>query len=142
MVLTTQAAACADEVVTISSAAVNAVIEVAGSAGDAHLGQSTPTGTKAQQWIRTSGSRLRNVHTGHCMSGSGNYVLLRDCTSSDPSQRWRFLPAGDHVMLTSEATAEGAVLRGSEAVPNSLYGLFEPDGSPIFRWKVERCARC
>ncbi|HEX8864667.1 MAG TPA: hypothetical protein VF821_03325 [Lentzea sp.] len=125
------AAPCAGEVV-IRSAAVDAVIEV--SAG--HLGVAAPSGARSQRWAR-DGALLRNVHTGHCMSGAGNYALLRTCDASDPSQRWKFVAAGgNRVMLTTEAAAPGAVLTGSRAVPNSLYGLFEPTDDPIYRWTV------
>jgi hypothetical protein len=123
---------CDGEVV-IRSAAVDAVIEVAGPF--AHLGQAAPSGSRAQRWVR-AGALLRNVHSGQCMSGSGNYALLRDCDATDPAQRWKFVPAGADVMLTTEAAAEGAVLTGSRSVPNTIYGLFEPDGDPIYRWRV------
>ncbi|MFS8097860.1 RICIN domain-containing protein [Lentzea alba] len=125
------ASPCADEVV-IRSAAVDSVIEAAD-----HLRQVAPSGSAAQRWVRTTSGGLRNVHTGQCMSGSGNYVLLRDCSASDPSQRWKFLPVAGGVMLTTEAAAEGAVLAGSRSVPNSIYGLFEPTaGDPIYRWII------
>ncbi|MEV6237001.1 hypothetical protein [Lentzea sp. NPDC051838] len=115
----------------IKSAAVDAVIEVSSS----HLGVAAPSGARAQRWAR-DGALLRNVQTGQCMSGAGNYALLRACDSADPSQRWKFVPASGGVMLTTEAAAPGAVLTGSRAVPNSLYGLFEPSDDPIYRWTV------
>ncbi|KJK46036.1 hypothetical protein UK23_24305 [Lentzea aerocolonigenes] len=124
------AAPCAGEVV-IRSAAVDAVIEVSAD----HLGVAAPSGARSQRWVR-AGAQLRNVQTGQCMSGAGNYALLRECDASDPAQRWKFVPASGGVVLTTEAAAPGAVLAGSRAVPNSIYGLFEPSGDPIYRWTV------
>ncbi|MFI1169496.1 RICIN domain-containing protein [Streptomyces sp. NPDC020801] len=135
----------AEHRVTIQSAAVEAALDATPvPGGQFQLRQTAPAGTASQQWVLTDvgqgWSQIRNAESGYCLDGSGNYVLLMKCASTDdPSQRWKTLPAdAKSVMLTSEAAAEGAVVRGDITVPGSVMYLSEPQGDGArFRWKLE-----
>jgi hypothetical protein len=134
------AAPCAGEVV-VRSAAVDSVIEVVGSGGVAPPGQATPfreqgpaVGPHGQRWLVVAAQRPHRTLYGRVRE----LRFAQDCAATDPAQRWKFVPVGaGGVMLTTWAAASGAMLAGSRSVPNTIYGLFEPDANdPIYRWVV------
>lgn len=132
--------------VTIHGAAVDSVLDATPvpGGGQFQLRQTKSAGTATQQWVITDTgggwSQIRNAKSGDCLHGSGNYVLLMKCASTDdPAQRWKTLPAdAGTVMLTSEGAAKGAVVRGNTTIPNLVGYLSEPQGDGAqYRWALE-----
>ncbi|MFD8325378.1 RICIN domain-containing protein [Streptomyces lydicus] len=134
-----------ERTVTIHGAAVDSVLDAipVPGGGQSQLRQTKPAGTASQQWVVTDTgggwSQIRNARSGDCLHGSGNYVLLMKCASTDPAQRWKTLPANaGTVMLTSEGAAKGTVVRGNTTIPNLVGYLSEPQGDGAqFRWTLE-----